>query len=95
MCVFSVDAFWEAWGPAASQSSLLKLEAGAEGSEELVLETAVDCNGPILPPLPPPSALKPVRDDRSSTWGRSRHHSPRQLCHTLQSLSTPNVQLSC
>lgn len=58
-----MDAFWEAGGPATSQNSLLKLEAGAEGREELILETAMDCNGPILSLIPSPSAAEPVGDD--------------------------------
>jgi hypothetical protein len=91
VCVFSVGAFWEPRGPSASQSSRLKLGAGAEGHKKLILETAMDCDGPILSPIPPPSALEPVRGDMGAGAASIL---PDNSATYLGPYSHPNVQLS-
>lgn len=78
-------------GPAASQSSRLKLGAGAEGHVKLILETAMDFDGPILSPIPPPSALEPVRDDMGAGAASIL---PDNSATYLGPYSHPNVQLS-
>lgn len=71
----------------------LSPKAGAEMSGVLILETAMDCNGPSLWPSPFPSALRACQR-WPSTWDRRSQHSPWPPCYLLQSLFTPTIWLS-